>query len=314
LGHTAPKCMHDKERSAIIKEKAQELGFMLCGISQAELMREEARNLEKWLSQNYHGDMAYMENHFDKRVDPTLLVPGAKSVISLAYNYFSPEKQHDPDAPKISMYAYGKDYHKVVRRKLNQLFEWIKTTFGDVDGRVFVDSAPILERDWAKRSGIGWIGKNTLLIHPRKGSFFFLAEIILNLDLQYDSPISDYCGTCTRCIDACPTAAIDERGYVMDGSKCISYLTIELKDDIPAEFRGKMDNWMFGCDICQQVCPWNRFSTPHDASDFMPKEHLLTMTKEDWQGMTQSTFDSLFEGSAVKRTKYEGLSRNIKFL
>jgi epoxyqueuosine reductase len=306
--------MHDKERSALIKEKAQELGFILCGISKAELMTQEAINLEKWLSKNYHGDMGYMENHFDKRVDPTLLVPGAKSVISLAYNYFSPEKQCDPASPKISMYAYGKDYHKVIRRKLNQLLDWIKINFGVTEGRVFVDSAPILERDWAKRSGIGWIGKNTLLVHPRKGSFFFLAEIILDLDLQYDSPISDYCGTCTRCIDACPTDAIDEQGYVMDGSKCISYLTIELKDDIPAEFRGKMDNWMFGCDICQQVCPWNRFSTPHEESEFMPKEDLLTMTKEDWQNMTQSTFDSLFEGSAVKRTKYEGLSRNIKFL
>ncbi len=306
--------MHDKERSALIKEKAQELGFILCGISKAELMTQEAFNLEKWLSKNYHGDMGYMENHFDKRVDPTLLVPGAKSVISLAYNYFSPEKQCDPDSPKISMYAYGKDYHKVIRRKLNQFFDWIKTNFDVTEGRVFVDSAPILERDWAKRSGIGWIGKNTLLIHPRKGSFFFLAEIILDLDLQYDSPISDYCGTCTRCIDACPTNAIDEQGYVMDGSKCISYLTIELKDDIPAEFQGKMENWMFGCDICQQVCPWNRFSTPHEESEFMPKEDLLTMTKEDWQNMTQSTFDSLFEGSAVKRTKYEGLSRNIKFL
>ena len=314
MGHTALKCMHDKERSALIKEKAKELGFILCGISKAELMTQEAINLEKWLSQNYHGDMGYMENHFDKRVDPTLLVPGAKSMISLAYNYFSPEKQHDPAAPKISMYAYGKDYHNVVRRKLNQLFDWIKTNFGVTEGRVFVDSAPILERDWAKRSGIGWIGKNTLIIHPRKGSFFFLAEIILDLDLQYDSPISDYCGTCTRCIDACPTDAIDEQGYVMDGSKCISYLTIELKDDIPAEFRGKMDNWMFGCDICQQVCPWNRFSTPHEESEFIPNEDLLTMTKEDWQNMTQSTFNSLFEGSAVKRTKYEGLSRNIKFL
>jgi len=305
--------MQPQQRSVLIKEKASQLGFFLCGISRAEYMEEEARNLDRWLSQNYHGQMGYMVNHFDKRVDPTLLVPDAKSVISLAFNYYSEKKQSDPEAPKISTYAYGKDYHKVVRKKLNLLFDWIKSTFGDVDGRLFVDSAPVLERDWAKRSGIGWIGKNTLIIHPRKGSFFFLAEIILDLDLQYDSPISDYCGTCTRCIDACPTNAIDERGYVMDGSKCISYLTIELKDDIPAEFRGKMDNWMFGCDICQQVCPWNRFSTPHEESEFMPKEDLLSMTKEDWQNMTQSTFDSLFEGSAVKRTKYEGLKRNINF-
>jgi len=305
--------MQPQQRSVLIKEKASQLGFFLCGISRAEYMEEEARNLDRWLSQNYHGQMGYMVNHFDKRVDPTLLVPDAKSVISLAYNYFNPTRQADKDAPKLSMYAYGKDYHKVVRKKLNQLFSWIKANFGDIDGRVFVDSAPILERDWAKRSGIGWIGKNTLIIHPRKGSFFFLAEIILDLDLEYDNPMSDYCGTCTRCIDACPTDAIDEQGYVMDGSKCISYLTIELKDDIPAEFRGKMDNWMFGCDICQQVCPWNRFSTPHEESNFMPKEDLLTMTKEDWQNMTQSTFDTLFEGSALKRTKYEGLKRNINF-
>jgi len=306
--------MQLSDRSALIKEKAIDLGFLLCGISKAQYLEKEAANLEHWLAQNYHGKMSYMANHFDKRVDPTVLVPGCKSVISLAYNYFSPSLQADKDAPKLSMYAYGKDYHKVVRKKLNQLFAWIKETFGDIDGRVFVDSAPILERDWAKKSGIGWIGKNTLLIHPQKGSFFFLAEIILDLDLEYDNPMSDYCGTCTRCIDACPTDAIDAHGYLMDGSKCISYLTIELKDKIPDEFKGRMDNWMFGCDICQQVCPWNRFSTPHEESEFIPKEDLLTMTKEDWQNMTQSTFDTLFEGSAVKRTKYEGLKRNISFL
>ena len=306
--------MQLSDRSALIKEKAIDLGFLLCGISKAQYLEKEAANLEHWLAQNYHGKMSYMANHFDKRVDPTVLVPGCKSVISLAYNYFSPSRQADKDAPKLSMYAYGKDYHKVVRKKLNQLFAWIKETFGDIDGRVFVDSAPILERDWAKKSGIGWIGKNTLLIHPQKGSFFFLAEIILDLDLEYDNPMSDYCGTCTRCIDACPTDAIDAHGYLMDGSKCISYLTIELKDEIPAEFKGKMDNWMFGCDICQQVCPWNRFSKPHNEAEFIPKEDLLTMTKEEWQNMTQSTFNSLFEGSAVKRTKYEGLKRNISFL
>ena len=306
--------MQLSDRSALIKEKAIDLGFLLCGISKAQYLEKEAENLEHWLAQNYHGEMNYMANHFDKRVDPTVLVPGCKSVISLAYNYFNPSLQADKDAPKLSMYAYGKDYHKVVRKKLNQLFAWIKETFGDIDGRVFVDSAPILERDWAKKSGIGWIGKNTLLIHPQKGSFFFLAEIILDLDLEYDNPMSDYCGTCTRCIDACPTDAIDANGYVMDGSKCISYLTIELKDEIPAEFKGKMDNWMFGCDICQQVCPWNRFSKPHNEAEFIPKEDLLNMTKEEWQNMTQSTFNSIFEGSAVKRTKYEGLKRNISFL
>ena len=301
-------------RSALIKEKAIELGFFLCGISKAEFMEEEAKNLENWLNQNHHGEMSYMANHFDKRVDPTLLVPGAKSVISLAYNYYSEEKQKDTEAPKISLYAYGKDYHKVVKKKLLYLFEWIKSTFGDVDGRVFVDSAPVLERDWAKRSGIGWVGKNTLLINPKKGSYFFLAEIIIDLDLHYDDPITDYCGTCTRCIDACPTEAISPHGYFMDGSKCISYLTIELKDAIPTEFSDKMANYMFGCDICQQVCPWNRFSTPHNEEAFIPKDELLSMTKSDWHELTMPVFDALFEGSAVKRTKYQGLKRNIDFL
>lgn len=302
------------DRSAQIKEKAASLGFFLCGISKAELMQEEALNLEKWLSQNYQGEMSYMAHHFDKRINPTLLVPGAKSVISLAYNYFHEETQSDPKAPKIAMYAYGRDYHKVVRKKLNQLFSWIIDTFGNVEGRVFVDSAPILERDWAKRSGLGWVGKNTLLLHPKKGSYFFLAEIILDLVLHYDHPISDYCGSCTRCIDACPTDAISPQGYFMDGSKCISYLTIELKNNIPTEYKDKTENWMFGCDICQQVCPWNRFSKQHDDQDLMPKHDLLSMTQDEWNDLSQVTFDTIFEGSAVKRTKYEGLKRNIEFL
>jgi epoxyqueuosine reductase len=302
------------DKSALIKEKATSLGFFLCGISKAELMSEEAKRLEQWLSQNYHGDMDYMANHFDKRIDPTLLVPGAKSVISLGYNYFNAEEQTDPDAPKISMYAYGKDYHKIVRKKLNTLFDWMKVSFGDIDGRVFVDSAPIMERDWAKRSGIGWVGKNTMLIHPKRGSYFFLGEIILDLELHYDHAISDYCGTCTRCIKACPTDAISPGGYIMDGSRCISYLTIELKKDVPATFKNKMENWMFGCDICQQVCPWNRFSTPHDEPGFNPKPSLLTMTKEEWQDISESIYENLFEGSAVRRTKYSGLKRNIDFL
>ncbi|MBC7884694.1 MAG: tRNA epoxyqueuosine(34) reductase QueG [Saprospiraceae bacterium] len=306
--------MNIQQRSLVIKKKSTELGFSLCSISKAEFMMEEASNLEKWLNQNYHGEMSYMEGHFDKRVDPTLLVHGAKSVISLAYNYFSTEKQIDSDAPKISMYAYGKDYHKVVRKKLRLLFEWIKLTFGDVNGREFVDSAPVLERDWAKRGGLGWVGKNTMLIHPKKGSFFFLAEIILDLELHYDVPISDYCGTCTRCIEACPTEAISPAGYFMDGSRCISYLTIELKEAIPTEYKGKMENWMFGCDICQQVCPWNRFSTPHEEENFLPKPELLSTTKEEWQDITEPVFDLLFQGSAVKRTKYAGLKRNIEFL
>lgn len=290
------------------------MGFLLCHIAKAEFMTEEARRLDEWLSQDYHGDMSYMANHFDKRVDPRLLVPGAKSVISLAYNYYSNVRQIDPEAPQISMYAYGKDYHKVVKKKLQQMLEWMKTSFGNINGRVFVDSAPVLERDWARRSGLGWMGKNTLIIHPKKGSWFFLADIITDLEMVYDQQLSDYCGTCTRCIDACPTEAIHEDGYLMDGSKCISYLTIELKKKLPLEYKDKMENWMFGCDICQQVCPWNRFAESHSEPAFLPKEKLISMSKEEWHDLSEPLFDELFEGSAVKRTKYEGLKRNIKFL
>lgn len=290
------------------------MGFLLCHIAKAEFMTEEARRLDEWLSQDYHGDMSYMANHFDKRVDPRLLVPGAKSVISLAYNYYSNVRQIDPEAPQISMYAYGKDYHKVVKKKLQQMLEWMKTSFSNINGRVFVDSAPVLERDWARRSGLGWMGKNTMIIHPKKGSWFFLAEIITDLEMVYDQQLSDYCGTCTRCIDACPTEAIHEDGYLMDGSKCISYLTIELKKKLPLEYKDKMENWMFGCDICQQVCPWNRFAESHSEPAFLPKEKLISMSKEEWHDLSEPLFDELFEGSAVKRTKYEGLKRNIKFL
>lgn len=286
----------------------------MCNTAKAEYMNDEANHLEKWLHQNYQGEMSYMNNHFDKRVDPTLLVPGAKTVISLAYNYFSTEKQTDDKAPKLSMYAYGKDYHKVVRKKLILLFDWMKTEFGDVNGRVFVDSAPVLERDWARRSGMGWVGKNTMVIHPKKGSWFFLAEIITDLEFEYDAPISDYCGTCTRCIDSCPTDAISPSGYIVDGSKCISYLTIELKNNLPVEYKHKMENWMFGCDICQQVCPWNRFAEPHHEERFLPDPTMMKMTWEEWQDLSEPIFNELFEGSAVKRTKYEGLKRNIEFL
>lgn len=255
-----------------------------------------------------------MANHFDKRVDPRKLVPGAKSVISLAYNYYTEEEQADPTAPKISMYAYGRDYHKVVKKKLKNIWRFLQTEIGDINGRLFVDSAPVLERDWARRSGIGWVGKHTLLLNPKKGSYFFLAEIILDVELTYDAPMRDHCGTCTRCIDACPTDAISPNGYVMDGSKCISYLTIELKDDIPAQFKDQMSDYMFGCDICQQVCPWNRFSQPHHEADFGPNQQLLGMKKRDWIDLTEDIFNDLFQGSAVKRTKYEGLKRNIEFL
>lgn len=297
-----------------IKKKAIDLGFLSSGISKAVYMDEEALQLEKWLRGNNHGEMGYMNNHFDKRVDPGLLVPGTKSIISLAYNYYNPEKQNDVNAPKLSMYAYGKDYHKVVRKKLELLFSFIKSLAGNVEGRVFVDSAPVLERDWARRSGLGWTGRNTMLIHPKKGSYFFLGEIFIDLELEYDGPMTDHCGTCRKCIDACPTQAISPEGYFMDGSKCISYLTIELKNAIPTEFKDKMDGWMFGCDVCQQVCPWNRFSEVHGENEFNPINNILEMKKEDWMDLTESTFKQVFEGSAVKRTKYEGLKRNISFV
>lgn len=297
-----------------IRTEAERLGFAMVGFAEATYMEPEARRLEDWLNKGYHGEMAYMANHFDKRVDPTLLVPGAKSVISLVYNYFPEGNQKDPTAPKIARYAYGKDYHFILKPKLKALLSFIRDHIGEVDGRCFVDSAPVLERDWALRAGIGWIGKNTLLIHPKKGSFFFLAEIILDLALPTSKPMSDYCGTCTRCIDACPTDAIHPSGYIMDGSKCISYLTIELKEAIPDSFAGKMDNWMFGCDICQEVCPWNRFSSPHAEDAFSPHPDLLSMKREDWMELTEETFRKVFKKSAVKRTKYQGLTRNLKFL
>ena len=303
-----------ENRSRFIKSLASQLGFLDIGFTKASFMEKEARNLENWLNQNRQGTMNYLNNHFDLRVDPSKLVPGAKSVISLSYNYYSPELQKDPDAPKISQYAYGKDYHKLIKKKLKTLLSGIQDEFGEIDGRCFVDSAPLLERDLAKRAGLGWTGKNTLLINKKKGSYFFLAEIVLDLELEYDQMSEDHCGSCTRCIDACPTEAIDEGGYILDASKCISYLTIELKEEIPTEFKGKMENWMFGCDICQQVCPWNRFSSPHSEDKFIPKEELLDKSKKEWMEITNEVFDRLFEGSPVKRTKFEGLKRNIDFL
>jgi len=298
----------------IIRQEALDLGFSHIGIAKAEQMDEEARRLEAWLNQGHHGKMSYMANHFDKRIDPRKLVEGAKSVISLTYNYHNETEQTDPEAPKISQYAYGKDYHFVVKNKLKSLLAYIREEVGEVNGRCFVDSAPVLERDWAKRSGVGWVGKHTLLIHPKVGSYFFLAELIIDLDLTTDNPMRDHCGTCTRCIDACPTEAISPEGYVMDGSKCISYLTIELKDAIPTEFEDKMEGWMFGCDICQQVCPWNRFARPHNEPEFEPHPDLLDMTKQDWVEITEEVFRKVFKKSAVKRTKYAGLKRNIDFL
>jgi epoxyqueuosine reductase len=302
------------KNTALIKQKAQELGFFYCGISKAEFLEEEAPRLEAWLKQQRHGKMSYMENHFDKRLDPRLLVDGAKSVISLLLNYYTEEKQTDLTAPKISKYAYGEDYHDVIKGKLRELLQFIETEIGEVSGRVFVDSAPVMDKAWAKKSGLGWIGKNSNLIHPKSGSFFFIAELIIDLELEADGPIKDYCGTCTRCIDACPTDAIIEP-YVVDGSKCISYLTIELKDAIlPSEFQGKMDSWAFGCDICQDVCPWNRFSLMHNEPRFSPSQNLLQLSKSDWHDLSEEVFNELFRLSAVKRTKYNGLKRNIDFL
>ncbi|MGQ0827122.1 MAG: tRNA epoxyqueuosine(34) reductase QueG [Bacteroidota bacterium] len=297
----------------LIKSESKRLGFDYCGISKAEFLEEEAPRLENWLNNNMHGQMSYMQNYFDKRLDPRLLVPGAKSVISLLLNYYPSENQTDVTAPKISKYAYGADYHFVIKEKLNQLLEFIKKNIGEVDGRAFVDSAPVLDKAWAKKSGLGWIGKHSNLINKESGSFFFIAELIVDLDLEYDGAIKDYCGTCTRCMDACPTDAI-VAPYIVDGSKCISYFTIELKENIPNEVKGKLDNWMFGCDVCQDVCPWNRFSTPHKETHFQPNSELLKMSKNDWQELTEETFKHVFKNSAVKRTKFSGLKRNIEFI
>ena len=297
-----------------IKNKAYDLGFSFVGISKAQFLEKEARQLESWLKSNFHGKMTYMENYFDKRTDPRLLVEGAKSVITVLQNYYTEEKQLDNQAPKISKYALGKDYHLVIRSKLNQLYDFIQEEVGEVAARGFVDSAPVLDKVWAEKSGLGWIGKHTNLINKEQGSYFFIGELIIDLDLDFDGPIKDYCGTCTKCIDACPTEAIIQP-YLVDGSKCISYLTIELKDEIiPKEFNGKMDNWMFGCDVCQEVCPWNRFSIQHSENGFNANPNVLKMKKNEWDELNEDLFNELFKKTAVKRTKFKGLKRNIKFL
>ncbi|WP_379091722.1 tRNA epoxyqueuosine(34) reductase QueG [Pedobacter sp. UC225_65] len=302
------------KHSQMIKNEALRLGFMACGIAKADFLEEEAPRLANWLKNNNHGQMAYMENHFDKRLDPRLLVEGSKSVVSLTLNYFTEHKQVDDNAPKISKYAYGTDYHTVIKEKLQELMFFINENIGEVGGRCFVDSAPVMDKVWAQKSGLGWRGKNSNLISKNAGSFFFLAELIIDLELEYDTPFAaDHCGSCTRCIDACPTDAI-VAPYVVDGSKCISYLTIELKNEIPAEFKGKMENWMFGCDICQDVCPWNRFATPHQEPAFAPAHELLNLKKNELIDMTDEVFKQVFKGSAVKRTKFTGLKRNIDFL
>jgi len=300
-------------QSQFIKSEAKRLGFLSCGISRAEFLEVEAPRLEKWLKNNAHGEMQYMENHFDKRLDPTKLVEGSKSVISLLLNYFPSEIQQDKSAPKISKYAYGTDYHFVIKDKLKQLLHFIQDEIGDVHGRAFVDSAPVLDKAWAAKSGLGWIGKHSNLLTQQVGSFYFIAELIVDLELDYDTPTTDHWGTCTACIDARPTQAITDP-YVVDGSKCISYFTIELKENIPTDFKGQFDDWMFGCDICQDVCPWNKFSKSHSEPLFNPHPELLEMTKKDWEEITQDTFNKVFQKSAVKRTKYSGLIRNIRFL
>jgi len=296
----------------MIKAEAKRLGFLSCGISKAEFLEEDAPHLEHYLKNNMNGEMAYLENHFDKRLDPRLLVPGSKSVISVLMNYF-PEETQIEDTYKISKYAYGTDYHFVIKDKLKDLMHFISEEIGEVEGRVFVDSAPVLDKAWAAKSGLGWIGKHSLLLTKNHGSFHFVAEIILDLDLEYDAPVTDHCGSCTACIDSCPTGAI-VTDKVVDGSKCISYFTIELKNEIPISERGKFDDWIFGCDVCQDVCPWNRFSKSHKEPLFNPHPELLSMSKKDWEEITEDVFREIFRKSAVKRTKFEGLKRNINFV
>ena len=301
-----------KSHRDLVKEIALDLGFSYCGISKADFLSDEAKHLDTWLKRGYQGKMDYLERHFDKRLDPRKLVPGAQSVISLLYNY-APKKDVTDKVPyKIARYAYGRDYHFVIKDKLVQFMDRMKVSIGNIEGRVFVDSAPVHERAWASKSGLGWVGKNTLLINKDAGSYFFLAELILDLKLESDGPIKDYCGTCTKCMDACPTDAIAE-SYIVDGSRCISYLTIELNDEIPTEFRNKMEGWTFGCDICQEVCPWNRFSQPHKEPQFAP-QGWEELSKIEWEEMTAAVFDNVFKKSPVNRTKFKGLKRNISFI
>lgn len=296
-----------------IKSEAAKLDFSFCGISKAEFLKDEAPRLEEWLRRKHQGKMSYLENHFDKRLDPTLLVPGAKSVVSLLYNYYPKKDLAVQGEYKVAKYAYGEDYHVVIKEKLKTLLDNLQKEIGQIQGRAFVDSAPVMERAWAQRGGLGWIGKNSLLLNREMGSFFFIAELIIDLPLEYDQAVKDFCGTCTACIDACPTDAITEPN-VVDGSKCISYFTIELKDAIPTTVKGKFENWIFGCDICQDVCPWNNFSKPHMEERFNPIDDLTKFSKQDWLEITDEVFKTVFGKSAVKRTKFEGLKRNISFV
>ncbi len=304
--------MNTYANTQLVKSVATQLGFSFCGISKAGFLEEEAPKLEEWLKRGYHGKMGYMENHFDKRLDPTKLVPGAKSVVSLIYNYYPETIQQPESGPKIAKYAYGQDYHFVIKDKLKEMMSLLTDSIGQIEGRVFVDSAPVMEREWAAKGGLGWIGKNSLLLNREMGSFFFLAELIIDLELEPDGPMKDYCGTCTACQDACPTDAITEP-FVVDGSRCISYLTIELQEEIPSEFKENMEGWAFGCDICQDVCPWNRFSKPHQDLQLNP-QGWEEFNSRDWQEMTEEVFRKVFKKSAVKRAKFEGLKRNLRFL
>ncbi|MES2587953.1 MAG: tRNA epoxyqueuosine(34) reductase QueG [Bacteroidota bacterium] len=304
--------LNREKHTSIVKKIASDLGFLYCGISKSGFLEEEAPRLEKWLQNGFQGKMSYMENHFDKRLDTTLLVEDSKSVISLLLNYYPSEFQ-DKNVPQISKYAYGNDYHEVIKSKLKDFLSQIQEQIGEVHGRVFVDSAPVMDKVWAKKAGLGWIGKNGNLIHPRNGSFFFIAELILDLDLEFDNQIKDYCGTCTKCMDACPTDALNTP-YIVDGSKCISYLTIELKDElIPKEFTSKMNSWVFGCDICQDVCPWNRFSQANEVKEFKLSSDLINLSKAEWLEMEENTFSVLAKNSPIKRTKLKGMKRNISF-
>ncbi len=296
----------------LIKAEATRLGFLSCGISKAGFLEEEAPRLEHWLNQNHQGQMSYMENHFEKRLNPTLLVEDSKSVISLLLNYF-PSEEQNKDSYKISKYAYGQDYHYVIKEKLKELLYFIQATIGEVSGRAFVDSAPVLDKAWAAKSGLGWIGKNSNLITQKVGSFYFIAELIIDLELEYDHATTDHCGTCTACIDSCPTQAIVSP-YVVDGSKCISYFTIELKDNLPQEMKGKFDDWMFGCDVCQDVCPWNKFSKPHNEPLFTANPEVLSFSKKQWEEITEDVFKKVFNNSALNRAKLAGIKRNIDFL
>ena len=300
-----------KKNSQLIKKLAKEIGFSSCGISKARFLKEEEKNFENWLKQGNQGTMSYLERNFEKRLNPKKLVPGSKSVISLTFNYFPPSKNLKKNSFIISKYAYGKDYHFVIKKKLKTLFSLIKEKIGNIEGRVFVDSAPVHERAWAKNSGLGWIGKNSLLLNKKMGSYFFLAEIICDLELEYDTPVTDHCGTCTKCIDACPTNAITQ-AQVIDANKCISYLTIENKNEIPSELSKSFNNYIFGCDICQDVCPWNKFSKPHDEKEFLPNDEVSNFSNKDWEELTHDTFNRIFKNSAIRRTRFEGLKRNIK--